>query len=669
EDGMMLDYLTNNPIKETPKELVRQKTLRALFHEYGISAEDMALDFSTTVGGKRKKIDIAIFEHGAEHAPENIRRIVMCDSGPKKGKKSAIKMRDHDQAQKDLQLMEDMMREQIGDQYLLAKCHWGLWTNGIEFFFVEKEESRFDTKFKPVGDWPLADETLGSRDVASNAQLRTADREMLLTAFRRCHNFIHGNEGMPKDAAFWQFLYLIFSKMYDERIGNRDREFWASPTEQFDDEGRKRIRARINPLFEKVKKAYPEIFSGNEEITLSDRALAFMVSELAKYDFTRTEMDAKGAAYQEVVGDNLRGDRGQYFTPRGAIKLIVEMMAPQPHEKVLDPSCGTGGFLEQTLSYINKQLHEEEKVKLGAETTEEFISIQQQIKKFAENSLFGCDFDPFLCRASQMNVVMASNAMANIYHMNSLEYPHGHLKGVEPAKKTIPVGDSSGKDGSVDVILTNPPFGSDIPVTDKQILEQYDLAYVWQPTENGGFRKTDRRKDAVSPEILFIERCVQWLKQGGRMGIVLPDGILGNPGDEYIRWWLMQECWVLGCVDLPVESFIVEANVNILTSLLFLKKKTDTEKDAIAIGGEPEYPVFMAVAEKVGFDRRGNTLYERHPDGEEKVIEEEVEERIRINGQNVVRKLKRRSKILDDDLPKIAQAWKEFRANNPEPSV
>lgn len=669
EDGMMLDYLTNNPIKETPKELVRQKTLRALFHEYGLSAEDMELDVTITVGGKRKKIDIAIFEHRAEHVLGNIRRIVMCDSEPKKGKKSAVKMRDHDQAQKDLQLMEDMMREQVGDKYVLEKCHWGLWTNGIEFFFVEKEESRFETKFKPVGDWPFADETIGSRDVASNAQLRTADREMLLTAFRRCHNFIHGNEGMPKDAAFWQFLYLIFSKMYDERIGNRDREFWASPTEQFDDEGRKKIRARINPLFEKVKKAYPEIFSGNEEITLSDRALAFMVSELAKYDFTRTEMDAKGAAYQEVVGDNLRGDRGQYFTPRGAIKLIVEMMAPQPHEKVLDPSCGTGGFLEQTLSYINNQLHEEEKVKLGAETTEEFISIQQQIKKFAENNLFGCDFDPFLCRASQMNVVMASNAMANIYHMNSLEYPHGHLKGVEPAKKTIPVGDSSGKDGNVDVILTNPPFGSDIPVTDKQILEQFDLAYIWERTENGGFRKTNRRKDAVSPEILFIERCVQWLKQGGRMGIVLPDGILGNPGDEYIRWWLMQECWVLGCVDLPVESFIVEANVNILTSLLFLKKKTDTEKDAIAIGGEPEYPVFMAVAEKVGFDRRGATLYERHPDGEEKVIEKEVEERIRINGQNVVRKLMRRSKILDDDLPKIAQAWKEFRANNPEPSV
>ncbi|MCP3669088.1 MAG: type I restriction enzyme HsdR N-terminal domain-containing protein, partial [Gammaproteobacteria bacterium] len=313
EDGLMLDYLTNTPIKETPKELVRQKTLRALFHEYGLSAEDMALDVPIKVDGKRKKIDIAIFQHGKEHELENIRRVVICDKEPKKGKKSAVKMRDHNQAQKDLELMENMMRERVGDEYVLKQCLWGLWTNGMEFFFVEKEETRFDTKFNAVGDWPAADETLGSRDVASHAQLRTADREGLLTAFRRCHNFIHGNEGMPKDAAFWQFLYLIFSKMFDERLGNKQREFWASPTEQFDDEGRKEIRKRIAPLFEKVKGEYPEIFSGNEEITLSDRALAFMVSELAKYDFTRTEMDAKGAAYQEVVGDNLRGDRGQYF--------------------------------------------------------------------------------------------------------------------------------------------------------------------------------------------------------------------------------------------------------------------------------------------------------------------------------------------------------------------
>lgn len=659
EDGMMLDYLTNNPIKQTPKELVRQKTLRALFHEYGLSAEDMELDVQIKVDGKSKKIDIAIYEHGSEHLLDNIRRIVVCDKEPKKGKKSTVKIRDHEQAQKDLQLMENMMREQVNNKYVLAKCCWGLWTNGMELFFVEKEETRFEPRFKAVGDWPLADETLGSRDVASNAQLRSADPEMLLYAFRRCHNFIHGNEGMPKDVAFWQFLYLIFSKMYDERIGKQQREFWASPTEQFDDEGRKEIRKRIDPLFEKVKQAYPEIFKGNEEITLSDRALAFMVSELAKYDFTRTEMDAKGAAYQEVVGDNLRGDRGQYFTPRGAIKLVVEMMAPKLHEKVLDPSCGTGGFLEQTLSFINRQLHEEEQVKLGLETTEEFVSIQQQIKKYAENNLFGCDFDPFLCRASQMNAVMASNAMANIFHMNSLEFPKGHLSGVASAKNKIPF-------GSIDVILTNPPFGSDIPITDPQILEQYELAHVWGKTENGGFRNTGRRKDAVSPEILFIERCIKWLKPGGRMGIVLPDGILGNPATEYIRWWIMKNCFVIGSVDLPVEVFIVEANVNILTSLLFFKKKTEDEIHAEELGSEKDYSVFMAVAENVGFDRRGVTIYEKHPNGEDKVEEFIDVERIRVAGKSVERSLRRKRKVINDDLPKIALAFRKFRETSTE---
>ena len=134
---------------------------------------------------------------------------------------------------------------------------------------------------------------------------------MLRIAFRRCHNFIHGNEGMPKDQAFWQFLYLIFAKMHDEKQGAEQRRFWAGPGEQFDPDGRVNIRARITPLFDEVKQEFSNIFRGNEEIELSDRALAFMVSELAKYELGRTDVDAKGAAYQEIVGTNLRGDRGQ----------------------------------------------------------------------------------------------------------------------------------------------------------------------------------------------------------------------------------------------------------------------------------------------------------------------------------------------------------------------
>lgn len=677
EDGKILDYITGEPVAENDKERVRQRIARALFHEYGINVDDMEPDFKVRVdeSGKasNKKIDIAIFEADAEHTAANVRRLVVCQKELKLGDKGAYKMRDHDQAAKDLELLKDAMAA-------CENCKYGLWTNGLEFFFFQVKRTRFDVKFVPIGDWPLADDSIGTRDVASHAKLRRADPEMLRTAFRRCHNFIHGNEGMPKDAAFWQFLYLIFAKMHDERQPNEARRFWAGRfekngqliDEQFDVEGRKAIKNRILPLFDEVKKKYPTVFRGNEEITLSDRALAFMVSELAKYDFGRTEIDAKGAAYQQIVGTNLRGDRGQYFTPRGPIKLVVSMLDPKPNERVLDPACGTGGFLTATLDHLVRQFKRE----LGAadvESTEDFNVVQQRLGAFVKSNLFGADFDPFLVRAAQMNAVMASNTEAHLFNINSLEFPKGHLPGLGDAEK-------SAKLGTMDVVMTNPPFGSEIPITDPNILRTYDLAHIWERTEDGGFRNTGRLQGSVAPEVLFIERCVEWLKPGGRMGIVLPDGILGNPGDEYIRWWILRHTWVLASIDLPVEVFIVEANVNILTSLLFLKKKTEQELRASDLGSSKDYPVFMAVAEKVGFDRRGNTLYKRSPDGEEILQEVEEVERIRTNGHFVERRLRRKKKVIDSDLPitlengrvvegPIADAYREFRRKNKEPGA
>src|SRR5688572_2671870 len=163
----------------------------------------------------------------------------------------------------------------------------------------------------------------------------------------------------------------------------------------------------------------------------------------------------------------------------------------------------------------------------------------------------------------------------------------------------------------MDLVMTNPPFGAEIPITDRNILKHFELAHIWERTEDGGFRNTGRLQGSVAPEVLYIERCVGWLKPGGRMGIVLPDGILGNTGDEYIRWWILRHTWVLASIDLPVEVFIVEANVNILTSLLFLRRKTHKEIQRADLGPSASYPVFMAVAERVGFDRRGNVLYKR----------------------------------------------------------
>jgi len=654
EEGKVFDYITGNPVKDSDKERVRQHIARAIIHEYGIAAEDMEPDFRVRVGGKLRRLDIAIFSPGQPHTAEHLYRAVAIEKEPKLGTKGAYRMRDPEEAQKDFQVLHEVMAEVEG-------CKYGLWTNGLDRFFFLKDVTRFDIRFKSIGDWPMGDESIGTRDVASLAKMRPADPTMLRIAFRRCHNYIHGNEGMPKDAAFWQFLYLIFCKLHDEKRQGEHRNFWAGPYEPFDAAGRKEIRRRIEPLFESVKREYRELFKGNEEITLSDRALAFIVSELSRYDLARTDVDAKGAAYQEIVGTNLRGDRGQYFTPRGAIRLVVKMLAPKENERVFDSSCGTGGFLVETLNYLYDQFHKEKNIKAGDEKTDEFISLRDRLAAFASKNLCGADFDPFLVRAAQMNVMMAGNSLGHLFHMNSLEFPAGDLPGVKTAREVLPL-------GSVDVLMTNPPFGSDIPVTEPAILQQYELARRWERQGNA-FVMGSAIKPAVSPEVLFVERCVQWLKPGGRMGIVLPDGILGNPGDEYIRYWILRHCWVLASIDLPVESFIVEANVNILTSLLFLKKKPKAVIQREDLGQKQDYPVFMAVAEKVGFDRRGNTLYKRQPDGEEILQDVTVEEKVRIGGTLQRRLLQRKQRIVDDDLPEIAKAYAEFRAKNPEPTA
>jgi type I restriction enzyme M protein len=252
-----------------------------------------------------------------------------------------------------------------------------------------------------------------------------------------------------------------------------------------------------------------------------------------------------------------------------------------------------------------------------------------------------------------MNVVMATNTEARIFHMNSLEFEDGHLSGVEKARRNA-------KLGTMDLVMTNPPFGADIPVTDPAILRHFELAHDWEKTEDGAFRNTGNLKGAVAPEILFIERCLQWLKPGGRMGIVLPNGILSNAGDEYIRWWILRHSYVLASIDLPIETFVVDANVNILTSLLFLRKKTPEEMRRDDLKGDTDYPVFMAIAERVGHDRRGATIYRRHANGEI-ILEESTErETIRIGGRRITRELRRRRPQLDDDLPLIAEQYREY---------
>ena len=643
-EGSILDMMSGEKRKNTPKESVRQRIAWALFREDGIPFDDMASDFPVTIDGRRRKIDIAIFHENKPHTEQYISRVVVCRPEPAVGR-TVIRIRDHQQAEKDLDELKEIMTGIDG-------CRYGLWTNGLDFFFLEKRVTRFEVNFDPIGYWPTASDSQGTPETASRAVMRRADEAMLRTAFRRCHNFIHGNEGMPKDAAFWQFLYLIFCKIHDERSPRDARQFWIGAKEQFEPQGQKAVRRRITMLFGEVKQRYQGVFRGNEEITLSDRALAFMVSELSRYDLLRTEVDVKGAAYQEIVGTNLRGDRGQYFTPRGVTKLAVEMLAPKETERVFDPACGTGGFLTATLAYMLREFRDEQKK--NEDTTEEFNEVTQRLSNYAQKYVFGADFDPFLIKASQMNMVMSGDGRGHLYNINSLEFPEGHLDDVRRAVQECNL-------GTMDIVITNPPFGSDIPIDDPVILRQYELAQRWERLNDGTFRSTGDYQARVAPEVLFIERCIKWLKrEGGRMGIVLPNGILGNPAAEYIRAWILRNTWVLASIDLPVVVFIVDANVNILTSLLFLKRKTDEEIMAEARGGQVEYPIFMAVAEKVGFDRRGNPLYKRNPDGSDIVTVKTVTERIVRQGKEIVHTFTRPEREADNDLPIIAREYRAF---------
>jgi len=669
-DDEIIDFITGKRIQAKGNELVRQRIARALFHEYGISVTDMERDFPIpveAVGRRRttKKADIAIFAHGAPHTLENLRRVVVCKPEPKTSR-TVTKIRTYSQAQKDLEELEALLGTEATPQ-----AQYGMWTNGLDFFFLYKESTRFGARFEQRADWPIADESVRSGTVASVARLRGGEAAMLKTAFRRCHNYIHGNEGMPKDAAFWQFLYLLFAKMHDERLSRRMRrapEFYALPSEPFTEDGRKAIRKRIEALFAEVKATYP-LFSARDEITLSDRALAFIVGELAPYDLTGTDIDVKGMAYQELLGVNLRGDRGQYFTPHGAVELAVAILDPQENETVFDPACGTGGFLRETLRHLLNKWRDEEKTSGLPDTEEQLINHQDRLRAYAEKHLFGADFDPFLVRAAGMSIMTLTDGFGNIYNMDSLAFPKGHLPGRAAAEERIPL-------NSVDVLMTNPPFGTDIKIEDPDVLAQYSgpagVANTWVRNKETGIPEPVKPASSMSPEQLFIQRAVQWVKPGGRIGIVLPNGILSNPGptDEAIRRWILENCWVLASVELPVETFIHEAGVNILTSLLFLKKKTDEEKYAATMAGEqPNYPVFMAVAEKVGIDRRGNPVYKRHPDGEVVLEVQEVKERVRIGDREEVNILYRKHKVIDNDLPKIAEAYKRFRLKHEEPGV
>ncbi len=672
EDNQIICALTDQIKPAKNKELTLQSLIAMLNEEYGFEMADMERDFSISYidpdgKTKRTKIDLAVFEAGKPHDMDGLIRICIVQDEKTKSKDT----------KKGVEATLQIFLESIDN------CEFGLWTNGEEHHFLQWGLDEWDNiLFNDISDFPGFGQTMEELEKwADKSKPRKPANDSLIRTFKRCHDYIYGNEGMKK-TAFWELLNLIFCKIYDEKRRfmpspngeSYRRKFWVGVKEQNSEEGQSLIAKRIKGIFEDLKNdpLFSEVFDGNEQINLSDRGLAFVAGELAKYSFLDATVDVKGTAYETIVSNTLKQEAGQFFTPRNLIRCMVEMMDPDENMRILDPACGSGGFLTVVLDHVRKKITKsmypefEGKELYLAEKYNSF-EVNERVKDYAERMIFGFDFDPDLKKAARMNMVMAGDGHANIFHINSLDYPYGSkIDELEKIKETIARSikispdrnfpyESDDAREKFDLIFTNPPFGAKVEV-DVEISRRYALGHNWSKDSNGNFIKGNA-SSSEAPEVLFIEQCYNFLKPGGRLAIVLPDGILGNPNTEYVRDWILKRFKLLASIDLPVETFLPQVGVQ--ASLLFLQKKTQAERDA-AINGE-DYEVFMAIAEAVGKDRRGVPVYKRDEDGAELLFDElkQVLLRDSLGNEKIISK-KSRVKRLDDDLPAISQAYIQF---------
>ncbi|TAN33656.1 restriction endonuclease subunit M [bacterium] len=647
EEDTLADLLTGAERKASDLELIVQRMIRVLAGEYHFPLETIGRDVTITVSldgkNRKKRAELVVYGTGVDKDPP-IERIV---SIRRPGTKPTDRV-------SGLESLEDLM-DAVGE------CEFGLWTNGRDVAYLQKKKGALQSRFVELSDFPGAGERLDDLDRPDRRIARIAVAEDLRETVLRCHDYLYGNQSMTANRAFAEMLKLIFCKIYDERQlrarNTYQRQFWVGVTERNDTAGQQRIATRIRELFAQVKRDRDlrDIFKPADEVELEPRQLAWVSSELARYQFLDAEVDVKGLAYEAMVAMTMKKERGQFFTPRNVVEAMVAMLDPKPEERVLDPACGSGRFLVACLDrYRNSRATELAGAAAGEVEMRRLRnsdSVLGEAAAYARSCLVGVDLDPELQRAARMNMLINNDGHGSIFSFNSLSLTRtdlsaGAVKGAEL------VGFET-----FDIVLTNPPFGANIPVDDPDILRNFELAHRWDKTPDGSFAmRQDDLQSKMPPEILFIERCMQWLREGGRMGIVLPDGILGNPDTEYIRYWILQHSRILASVDLPVEAFLPQVGVQ--ASLLFLQKRPAAE---VRAGVQDEYPIFMAVVEFVGHDRRGNTIYRRDPDGFEIFANRAETLEVRRGGESVVEMRTLRMRVPADDLPSVASRYRRWR--------
>ncbi len=448
-------------------------------------------------------------------------------------------------------------------------------------------------------------EQLKDGKVVNRPDLYAVSRDQLRVAIRKCHQTLWEGGKRSPIAAFGEFCKIIFVKHRDEK--NPDvRKGYPYQFQRRDGETADDLSRRIQRLYDEEKTREPDVFT--EHINIAPSVLANCVEHLEGISLDRTELDTKGVAFEEFMGGFFKGDFGQYFTPRDLIAFAVEVLAPTHRETVIDPACGSGGFLLYALDHVRRA---------ADEIYADYETDPQQSKEhftywhdFAEKKLFGLEVNDELARVAKMNMIIHDDGHTNIVGHDALDFMRnitGKNAGLAPE--------------AFDVVLTNPPFGSVVKRSEKGegYLEQFDLRrYLTKGTtqsEDDGSSEPTTERDAkrgpralkerasIKTEILFLERIYTFLKPGiGRVAVVLPDGILTNGSLQGIRDWLLERFEITGVVSLPQFAFS-HYDAGVKASLVFMRRLAERETVP------NDQPIFMAIAENIGYDATGRPTY------------------------------------------------------------
>ncbi len=567
----IIDYISGVELNATPEEVeATQVFSKILVEDYKYPKEYIQTRPQYHVKSrpsdtkKEYPVDIAVF-NSTNKNEDTIYLIVECKKKNRKDGKNQL---------------EDYMR--------FSKARLGVWFNGDEKLTIQKIEKDGLVEFEEISDIP----SFGQRveDVGKYLRKDLEAPTNLKTIFKVMRNYLAPNAvGVTRDESLaQQLINLIFCKIYDEKYTKpTDMVNFRSGVGEPVDE----VKSRILKIFEGVKERYPDVIESDDNIILDSNSIAYVVGQLQRYCLLEASRDAVGDAFEVFIGHALKGAQGQFFTPKNVVKMIVNMMDIQPNEKIIDPFCGSGGFLVEALKNVwNKS--EKNNNELGWPERE--IEIEKQ--KIAIENFRGIDKDDFLSKVCKAQMAILGDGRGGVFCENSLDIPN---RWQTKTQDKIAL-------NKFDVVITNPPYGSKIKIDDKEILKQFEVGLKWKKDKKTGQWIKDKMKENDTPQNLAIERCMQFLKPGGRMALVLPDGIYGNDSLGYIRKYLLDNGRVLAIVDLPKETFMPHTSTK-TTVILIHKYKDELDK-------KKNYPVFMAVCETCGHDRRGNLLENEEDD-------------------------------------------------------